>query len=198
MRTTDQDLPIKEPEPQSGSYLSTSTPRLTKFDLEEVLGRIDHIRQTGFGPEPTFIEGLISSGARDRRQAIEEARISAIKARKDLIDSLSSAIAVYVDTHKADLKVRGAAFVLATFEQLTRDLNSINESVITNYLQVYAQAVDDIEKIPHLTDDMRKQALENAYRRSQTRAARTEQSFYEVLDNLAEQVKKLSNEIGQR
>lgn len=180
------------------SNLPMSTPKLTKFDLEEVLNKIENIRQTGFGPEPTTMETILSSGARERRRAIEEAKISAIKVRKDLIDSLSGAIAVYVDTHKADLKVRGSAFVATTFAKLTSLLNQSSEDAINSFYITFSKSIDTYETIPHLTEEMKTELGQQAWERAQQRDTKHHESFDNILSNIANQVEKLSNEIGER
>ncbi len=176
----------------------TDKSKMTKFDLEEVLNKIESIKQQGFGPEPSFLETVLSAGARERRQAIEDARISAIKVRKDLIDSLSGAIAVYVDTHKADLKVRGSTFVTASFSQQILNLTKIVEETITGMYEIYDKTYDDIQRIKNLTEEQKKEIIFNAFARASKREVLHEESFREICSNLAELVTRLSNEIGQR
>jgi len=179
------------------SNLPPQTQQMT-FTVEELLAKIDQVKQAGFGQEPGFFEIILSSGARDRLRAIEEAKASAIQARKELITGLSSCIVVYIDTHKADLKVRGSAFVTTTFTKLTGQLNTIVESVITSFFETYSKTVDDYERIPNLTDAMRQELCRLALDRAMRITELSQSSFFDILNNLKEQVIKLSNEIGER
>ena len=45
---------------------------------------------------------------------------------------------------------------------------------------------------------MQKEAVADAFKRAKIRCVRTEQSFLDVLDSIADQVKKLGKEIGER
>lgn len=195
MQKHDDNLPKRIP---TDSNLPVSTSKLTNFDLDEVLAKIDAIKHQGFGPEPSIIESILSSAARDRKQAIEEARISAINVRKDLINSLSGAIAVYVDTHKADLQVRGSTFVQATFTKLTGALYQVSEDVVSGFYRTWAKSADDYESIPRFTDEMRKQKIQEALRNAEKQAELQRASYNTILKNIEEQVIKLSKEIGQR
>jgi len=179
------------------SAVSTQNKAMT-FTVEELLDKIDKVKNVGFGPEPSLLEMLVSSGARDLKRTIEEAKGSSIRARKELIDGLASCINIYIDTHKSDLKVRGAAFVTTTFATLTGKLNAVMESVITSFFETYSKTISDYERIPNLDDalrgELRRQALERALRI----AGMSSNFFFEILDNLKDQVIKLSNEIGER
>ena len=135
---------------------------------------------------------------RDLKRTIEEAKASAIRARKELIDGLAGCISTYVDTHKSDLKIRGAAFVTTTFTVLTGKLNSVVESVITGFFETYSRTVEDYERIPNLTDDVKQELRQNALERARRITELSQTSFFEILDNLKGQVIKLSNEIGER
>lgn len=177
--------------------LPAQTQQMT-FTVEELLTKIDQVKQTGFGPEPGFLDIIISPGSRDLKRTIEEAKASAIRARKELIDGLASCIVVYIDTHKADLKVRGSAFVTTTFVGLTGKLNSIVESVITGFFETYSRTVEDYERIPNLTDEVKQELRQNALERARRITELSQTSFFEILDNLKGQVIKLSNEIGER
>lgn len=179
------------------SYLPAQTQQMS-FTVEELLTKIDQVKHAGFGPEPGFFEIILSPGARDLKRTIEEAKASAIRARKELIDGLSSCIVVYVDTHKADLKVRGSAFVTTTFVNLTGKLNTIVESVITSFFETYAKTIADYERIPNLTDAIRQELRQKALDRARRISDLSESSFFDILNNLKEQVIKLSNEIGER
>jgi hypothetical protein len=181
----------------TNSNLPTPPQQMT-FTVDELLTKIDQIKNVGFGHEPGFFEGLFSPGARDLKRIIEEAKASAVLARKELIDGLSSCIVVYIDTHKADLKIRGAAFVTTTFATLTGKLNQIVESVTTSFFETYSKMVDDYERIPNLTETVRQELCRRALGRAMAIADLNSESFFEILNNLKDQVIKLSNEIGRR
>ncbi|MDI6745028.1 MAG: hypothetical protein QMD07_06585 [Thermodesulfovibrionales bacterium] len=168
------------------------------FTVEELLTKIDQVKSAGFGPEPALFEMVVSSGARELKRTIEDAKASAVRARRELIDGLASCIIIYIDTHKADLKVRGSAFVTTTLVTLTGKLNAIVESVITSFFETYSRTVEDYERIPNLTDDVRQELRQNALDRARRIAELSQSSFFDILNNLKEQVIKLSNEIGER
>ena len=179
------------------SNLPAQTEQMT-FTVEELLTKIDQVKSAGFGPEPALFDLITSSGARELKRTIEEAKASAIRARKELIDGLSSCIVVYVDTHKADLKVRGSAFVTTTFVTLTSKLNAVVEAVITSFFETYSKTIEDYERIPNLTDAIRQELCQKALDRAMKIPDLSESSFFDILNNLKEQVIKLSNEIGER
>lgn len=168
------------------------------FTVEELLNRIDQVKNAGFGPEPGLVEMLLSPGARDLKRTIEEAKSSAVRARKELIDGLASCIVLYIDTHKADLKVRGSAFVTTTFINLTGKLNSINEAAITGFYETFSKSASDYELIPNLTDAIRQDLRQKALDRAVKISALSESGFFDIINNLREQVIKLSNELGER
>ncbi len=179
------------------STVSTQNKAMT-FTVEELLDKIDKVKQVGFGPEPSLLEMLVSSGARDLKRTIEEAKASSIRARKELIDGLASCINIYIDTHKSDLKIRGSAFVTATFATLTGKLNGIMESVITSYYETYSKTVVDYERIANLDETIKRDLRQQALNRAMRISGMSENFFFEILDNLKDQVIKLSNEIGER
>lgn len=181
----------------SRSNLPAPTQQMT-FTVEELLTKIDHVKQAGFGPEPGFFEIIFSPGSRDLKRTIEEAKASAIRARKELIDGLSSCIVVYIDTYKADLKIRGSAFVTTTFVNLTGKLNAIVESVIASFFETYAKTFEDYERIPNLTDALRQELRQKALDRAMKITELSQSSFFEILNNLKDQVISLSAEIGER
>lgn len=179
------------------NHLPAQTQQMS-FTVEELLTKIDHVKSAGFGPEPALFDLITSSGARELKRTIEDAKASAIRARKELIDGLSSCIVVYIDTHKADLKVRGSAFVTTTFVTLTSKLNAIVEAVIISFFETYAKTIEDYERIPNLTDAIRQELCQKALDRAMRISDLSESSFFDILNNLKEQVIKLSNEIGER
>jgi hypothetical protein len=179
------------------SHFPAQTQQMT-FTVEELLTKIDQVKQAGFGPEPSVIEMILSSGARDLKRTIEEAKASAIRARKELIDGLASCIVVYIDTHKSDLKIRGSAFVTTTFTTLIGKLNAIVESVIIGFFETYSKTIEDYERIPNLSDAVRQHLKEKALDRAMKITDLSQSSFFDILHNLKEQVIKLSNEIGER
>ncbi|MCG2710184.1 MAG: hypothetical protein L6246_07730 [Thermodesulfovibrionales bacterium] len=179
------------------SHLPAQTQQMS-FTVEELLAKIDQVKSAGFGPEPALFDLITSPGARELKRTIEDAKASAVRARRELIDGLASCIVVYVDTHKADLKIRGSAFVTTTLVTLTGKLNAIVESVITSFFETYSRTVEDYERIPNLTDDVRQELRQNALDRARRIAELSQSSFFDILNNLKEQVIKLSNEIGER
>lgn len=179
------------------SNLPAQTEQMT-FTVEELLTKIDQVKSAGFGPEPALFDLMTSSGARELKRTIEDAKASAIRARRELIDGLASCIVIYIDTHKADLKVRGSAFVTTTFVTLTSKLNAIVEAVITSFFETYSKTIEDYERIPNLTDAIRQELRQKALDRAMKISDLSESSFFDILNNLKEQVIKLSNEIGER
>lgn len=198
MRKTHDPLPRINTGKATANNNLPIPPQQMTFTVDELLTKIDQIKNVGFGHEPGFFEGLFSPGARDLKRTIEEAKASAVRARKELIDGLASCIVVYIDTHKADLKIRGAAFVTTTFATLTGKLNQIVESVTTSFFETYSRVVDDYERIPNLTESVRQELCRRALGRAMAIADLNTESFFEILTNLKDQVIKLSNEIGKR
>jgi hypothetical protein len=174
---------------------STSSHQLKKFTPDEIFEKIDQLR-SGFEPAPSFIEQLLSAGTRDYARAIEEAKISAIKARKDLIDGLRECIRIYVDAHAGDLKVRAIDFVTETFDKIMLHLASVNDKVISGYYDVFLEFVDDIKK-KNLPLDMQQTAIESAEKRLKMRVDKSVVSIMKILDNLTEEVIRFSHEIGK-
>jgi len=168
------------------------------FTVDELLAKIDAVKKEGFGPEPTLLEAFLNSGARDLKKSIDEAKASAIRARKELIDGLAGAITIYIDTHRADLKVRGATFVTTTFATLTGNLNEIMETTITNFYEVYSQQHDSYERIKNLTETVREKLRADALERAHKAATLSQSALFDILEALKQQVIKLSEEIGVR
>lgn len=168
------------------------------FTVDELLSKIDAVKKEGFGPEPSFLETLLHPSSRDLKKSIEDAKASSIRARKELIDGLGGCISIYIDTHRADLKVRGAGFVTKTFVDLTGKLNGIVESSITNFYETYSRQYDDLERIKNISEpireELRKKALERAHRITDL----SQSAFFDILEALKNQVIKLSEEIGVR
>ena len=168
------------------------------FTVDELLAKIDAVKKEGFGPEPSLFEVLLHPGARDLKRTIEDAKASAIKARKELIDGLGGCISIYIDTHSADLKIRGAGFVTKTFVDLTGKLNGILESAITNFYETYSRQYDEYERINNLSEPVRLELRIKALERAHRIAEMSQSAFFDILDSLKMQVIKLSEEIGVR
>lgn len=168
------------------------------FTPDELLAKIDAVKKVGFGPEPSFFEVLLSPGCRDLKKSIEEAKMSAIRARKELIDGLGGCISIYIDTHRADLKVRGSGFVSKTFVELTCKLNDIVETSITNFYEIYSRQYDDLERIKNLSEPVRQELRAKALERAHRIADLSQSAFFDILEALKMQVIKLSEEIGVR
>lgn len=184
--------------PVKGNNQPVAVNQPMTFSVDELLAKIDQVKNQGYGPEPAFIERLVSPSARELGRAIDEAKTSSIRVRTELIQGLGSCLAVFVDCHKADLKVRGSSFVAATFSKLIGNLNAISESTITSFFDTYSQAVDQYRLIPNLSESMREALSKKAWDRALRIAEVNENAFYDIVCNLRDQVIKLSNEIGDR
>src|SRR5262245_6253362 len=114
-----------------------------KFDPDEIFQRIDQIRQS-FEPEPGLLAQLISPSERGHAAAMATAKVSAVRARQALSDGLAECIRTYVSVHRADLQVRGDAFVLDTFAHLVRSLNVIIEDAYMGFLETFSDVVTRI------------------------------------------------------
>jgi hypothetical protein len=168
------------------------------FTVDELLAKIDAVKKEGFGPEPSFFEVLLHPGTRDLKRAIEDAKTSAIRVRKDLIDGLGGCISIYVDTHRADLKVRGAGFVSKTFVDLTGKLNGIVEGSISSFYEIFSRQCDDYDRIKNLTEPVRQELKQKALERAHRITEMSESVFFDLIEALKQQVIRLSEEIGER
>ena len=177
------------------SMQSASSHQLKKFTPDEKFQKIDQLR-SGFESAPSLLEQFLSAGKRDYARAIEDAKISAIKARKDLIDGLGKCVKVYVDAHAGDLKVRAIDFVTETFDKIMLHLASVNDKVISGYYDVFLEFVEDIKK-KNLPQDMQLAAIESAKNRLKMREDKSAESIVKILDNLTQEVIKFSSEIGR-
>jgi len=194
---SDSNFVTVRPEPSlPTSGLNQQAPM--NFTVEELLAKIDTIKVQGFGPEPSLIDMLLYPGTRDLKRTIEDAKASAILARKELIEGLGGCISIYIDTHRADLKVRGAGFVTKTFVDLTGVLNVIVEQSITNFYENYSRQCDDYARITNLSDEVRRQLRAKALERAHQIADLSQSAFFDILKALRQQVIKLSEEIGKR
>lgn len=174
---------------------SAATQPLQKFTPDEIFQQIDKLR-SGFEPAPTLVEQLLSAGKRDYARAIEDAKISAIKARKDLINGLGTCVKIYVDAHAGDLKVRAVEFVTETFDRIMLHLESVSDEVIAAYYDLYMDFVDEIKR-KKLPPDIEDEALKSAFVRLQTRQSRSDASIGKILDNLTNEVIRFSQEVGR-
>lgn len=165
------------------------------FNPEEIFHRIEQVRQ-GFEPEPGFLEQLFSPSQRRKALAISEAQISAIQARKHLIDGLGECIKTYIDAHRGDLKIRGDAFILETFARLLRELTVIVEQAYVNFYEVYSTSAAKIDSIPRLTDQMKQEVKTEAWHRAVQGVAASKARFDTALDELSTQVESVIREIG--
>lgn len=180
----------------SQSIQSASNHQLKKFSPDEIFEKIDQLR-SGFEPAPALLEQFLSAGKRDYARAIEEAKISALRSRKDLIDGLGKCIKIYVDAHAGDLKVRAVDFVTETFDRIALHLASVNDKVISGYYDLFLEFVEDIQRKKNLPRDLQVAAIEGAKIRLKMRENRSVESIMKILDNLTQEVIRFSNEIGK-
>lgn len=169
--------------------------RQATFAPDEIFRRIDSIRQS-FGPEPSFVEQLISRGARQEAAALHEANAAAVKAKTEMINGLGECIAVYIDAHKGDLTVRAHSFILHTFTGLYRSLTAVIEDTHVAFLDNYSRSVDRIQGVPHLTEEMQREHIERSYKRAMAGMDDSETRFGELLDQLSDEVRRVMKEIG--
>ena len=167
----------------------------SQFSPDEIFRRIDLVRQS-FEPEPGLLAQLLSPSERKHAAALADAKVAAVHARQELIEGLAGCIKTYVDAHRGDLKVRGDAFVLETFAKLTRGLTAIVEQAYLNFLEVYSSSVNRIDLMSNLTEDMKREQKEQAYRRAQDGMRTSQARFERALDELGEQVERVLREIG--
>lgn len=172
-----------------------ATQPLQKFTPDEIFQKIDQLR-SGFEAPPTLVEQFLSAGKRDYARAIEEAKISAIKTRKALIDGLGTCVKIYVDAHAGDLKVRAIEFVTETFDRIMLHLEGVSDEVISGYYDLYLKFTDEIKRknLPH---DIEDEALKRAIARLRTRERRNDESIGKILDNLTNEVIRFSQEVGR-
>ena len=192
---------LKEMEemPDIRTAASNSPTMPPKMDPAVIFKKIDEVREgMRHELEPSLLEKIFSADKRQQAHIIAEAKSSAIKARKELIDGLAGTIQVYVDVHLADLKLRGEAHVMATFAELLKSLNRVNEATIVSFVDTYSVTVDRIRAIPNLTDEHRENQIARARARADRAQDRGEESFDAVLDKLTAQVIRLAEEIGSR
>lgn len=175
--------------------LAPSDGQPTKFSPDEIFRRIDQVRQS-FEPEPGLLAQLISPSERRYAEALGNAKTAAIRARQELIEGLGNCIATYIQVHRGDLKVRGDAFVLATFAKLTRSLTAIIEESYLGFFETYSASVTKIDGLSNLTAEMKRQLKEEAWQRALDgmRAARSR--VERLLDEFGEQVERVLGEIG--
>ena len=177
------------------SIQSASNHQLKKFTPDEIFEKIDQLR-SGFEPAPALLDQFLSAGKRDYARAIEEAKISAIKTRKALIDGLGTCVKIYVDAHAGDLKVRAVEFVTETFDRITLHLESVSDEVISGYYDLYMKFVDEIKrkKLPH---ELEEEALKSAIARLRTREKRSSESIGKIFNNLTNEIIRFSQEVGR-
>lgn len=177
------------------SMQASSSHQLKKFTPDEIFQKIDQLR-SGFEPAPSVLEQLLSAGKRDYARAIEEAKISAIKARKDLINELGRCVRLYATAHAGDLKVRGSGFVTETFARMMLHLESVNDEVISGFYDLYKKFVADIIT-KDLPPEIEKEAISDAVDRLRTRSKRSKESMGIILDNLRNEIERFNQEIGR-
>lgn len=173
----------------------SATPRSSKFSPEEIFRRIDEVRR-GLDTEPSLLEQFLSPNARKRAAALQEAAISAAKARQKLIDGLGDCIKTYIDAHRGDLKTRGGAFVLETFARLMKQLHVVAEDLYINYPETYSRSVSRIDALTNLDDSQREQQKKLAWERANRGEAASRQRLDAALDELGVQVERVVREIG--
>lgn len=166
-----------------------------KFDPDEIFRRVDQLRQN-FGPEPSLMEQILSPSARRHAEAINAAVISAVRARQTLIDGLADCVRTYIEVHRGDLKIRGAAWVLETCAKQTRGLNVTLEEAYVGFLETYSSMVARIDAIPNLTPEMREDQKQRAYRRAEEGMDASKARFDAALDVLSAQVEGVMREIA--
>jgi hypothetical protein len=183
-----------------GAKLPTTSDRSgipARITPEEIFRRIDDVRGSlGDDLQPGVLARIFLRPERERARAINEAKTSAVRARKELIDGLGDAIKTYIDIHKGDLKIRGAGFVIATFAEMLHSLNRIMESSYVGFLETYSSALDRIQRIPNLTEEQQKAQISAAYRRAETAIEDSQRTFASTLEALRIQVVSVVEEIG--
>jgi hypothetical protein len=167
----------------------------TKFDPDEIFRRIDQLRHN-FGPEPGLLEQILSPGARRVAAAIHDAAASAVNSRRVMIDAMSECIKTYVDVHRGDLKIRGAAYVLETCARQSKALHVILEDAYISNLENYSHTVARIDSIPNLTPQQKEDQKQRAYRRAEDNMAAGQEQFNDALNVLVSELQSIMREIG--
>ncbi len=170
---------------------------VSKFTPEEIFDRINKIRDT-FPEEPTILEQWFSAGKRDLARQISKAQSEALSARRELIKGLTTCISVYIDAHRADLKVRSSGYITATFTKLTGSLYDVNEQVLAGFLDSYSIFAERIEGNPKLNDEQKKELIKDSYRRAVSRINIQETSFNQILEQIRIEVNRMITEMGDR
>jgi hypothetical protein len=183
----------------SQSITVSPSPLPDKVDANDIFSRIDRVREGIKNDlEPSFLAQLFSANKRQQAAALNEVKVNSIRARAILIEGLSQTIATFVDIHGGDLKVRGKAHVLATFAEMTKNLDRVIGSTYTAFIDTYATAVERIEAMPKLTEAQRQQQIAAAWERALRAQQRGEETFNAVLDSLRDQVVQIVEEIGAK
>src|SRR5262245_40895604 len=162
---------------------------------EEIFSKIDELQQ-GFQPEPGLLRRLMSPTARDEQAAIAEARVSAICARKDLIDGLRSCIMIYIDAHAADLRVRRSTFVAQTMAVQIDLLEELVERLYAHRFEVCSEHCRRLDQIPGLTAEQLAELKRKAYQRAEDSVDQSAERIRRVLDDIREQVSRIVAEIA--
>ncbi|EKD56097.1 MAG: hypothetical protein ACD_58C00297G0002 [uncultured bacterium] len=178
-----------------GLEVSSNRRRLNGLSLDEILLILDQINERHPLP-PSVIDQWFSAGNRDYARVIEESKIKAIEARKNLIEGLGGHIRVYVIAYKDELKVRAIGMVTETFDRMVLHLAHVNEIVIAGFYDVYLEFVDNIMSKTNLSDEIRKIALVNALVRLNTRSEQSQRSILGITESLRNEIIKFNSEIG--
>ena len=183
--------------PDTHPIVNTSAVIPARINPDDIFKRIDKVRE-GMARElePSFLSQLVSSDKRRQARVIAEAKESAIRARRELIDGLAGAIKVYVDAHVGDLRVRAHAHVTATFTEMLQSLARAMEATHVSFLDAFSVSVDRIAVIPNLTEEQRASQVRLAWDRVERAQRRGEETFEQILDALREQVVQIVSEIG--
>lgn len=174
---------------------SSSVHHLKRLSPDEIFMIIDQLN-AGLEPPPPVIEQWFSAGKRDYARIIEEAKIEAVKARKNMIEGLSEHINVYIEAHKSELKIRAEELVTETFDRILLHLAQINDMVISGFYDVYLEFVDNIMRKTNLPHDMLQTAIANAAERLKIRSEQSQKSIYKITENLREEIIRFNSEIG--
>lgn len=169
-----------------------------KVDPSDIFKKIDQVRG-GMREElePPLLAQLFSKDKREHARMIAQTNAESIRARKELIQGLADAVKIYVDVHKGDLKVRGYAHVMATFEEMRMNLLTIAEATHNATAVNYSNTYTKVMAIPNLTDAQRKDQLRRAWKRMTAMQNHAEETFLEVLEAMAAMVREVSDEIGR-
>ena len=179
---------------QSLNLSTQSSLRLQQASPDEIFEKIRKIRQ-GVGPEPSLLDQIFR---RDYVDAFNQIDVAALRARKDLIEGLADSIKIYIDTHKADLKMRSSAFLIGNFAQLTRRLIQISEDGLVGLVDDYNSLLNYLRSHPDLQEELREFASQKASLRAKRKIEQCEVLFEDLLNTLEDEVKKLCAEVGAR